>query len=171
MRRLLYLTTLLVLQFALVVDLAGPLAHALRIHTAPGHAPAGWPALLQLVATAAAVAGASLALALPGVALSRHRREGTSRFRGLPACAVALALSGAAILAAGAITLACVPMLPADVRMTTVLIARPVIAGGLALATAGVLSAEILHRNAAATPGLGPGTSKIAAHRGHAAAS
>ncbi len=148
MRRLLYLYALSILQLALIVKLTPPLAHALRIEAAPGMAPAGWPAMLQLVATAAAVAGTSLALVFPGVALSRHRRGGVLRFAGMPRWSVSLALAGTAILAAGAITLALVPALPADVRMTAVLIARPVVAGGLALAAAGVLCAELMRRSA-----------------------
>ena len=149
MRRRLYLFTLLVLQLALIVELTPPLAHALRVDAAPGIAPGGWPATLQLVATAAAVAGTSLALVFPGVALSRHRRDGVPRFLGLPRWAVTLALGGIAILGAGAVGLVLAPMLPADAPMTTALIARPVVASGLALATAGVLCAELLRRGGA----------------------
>ena len=97
MRRRLYLSTLLVLQLALIVKLTSPLAHALRVDAAPGMAPGGWPAILQLVATAAAVAGTSLALVFPGLALSRHRRGGALRFLGMPRWAVTLALIGGLI--------------------------------------------------------------------------
>jgi hypothetical protein len=144
MRRPLYLTTLLTLQLALVVKLTPPLAHALRIDAAPGLAPGGWPAMLQLVATAAAVAGASLALVFPGVALARHRRCGVPHFASQPRWAITLALGGAAALVAGALVATLAPVLPVDVRMTTVLIARPVVAGGIALTAAGVLCAELL---------------------------
>ena len=144
MRRQFYLTTLLIVQFALIVKLAPPLAQALRIDIAPGAAPGGWPATLQLVATAAAIVGTSLALVFPGVALARHRRGGVLRFHGLPQWATTLASAGATTLAAGFVTLALVPTLPVDMRMTAVLIARPIIVGGLALATAGVLCAELL---------------------------
>ena len=147
MRRRLYLTSLFVLQLALIGKLAPPLAQALRIDTAPGLAPGGWPAMLQLVATSATIAGASVALAFPIIALTRHRRGGALRFLGLPEWATALASGGMAALAAGYIALALVPMLPVDVRMTAVLVARPVVAGGLALATAGVLCAELLRRS------------------------
>jgi len=153
MRRRLYLCTLLVLQLALIVKLTPPLAHALSVDAAPGMAPGGWPAMLQLVATAAAVAGTSLALVFPGVALSRHRRGGVLRFLGMPRWAVTLALGGTAALGAGAFALVLVPLLPADEGMTAALIARPVVAGGLALATAGVLCAELLRRGAAAAHG------------------
>ena len=144
MRRPLYLTTLLLLQVALVVGLPGPLARAIGTHAALGQAPAGWPALSQLVAAAAAVAGATLVLATPGLALACHRREGTARFRGLPGWAVTLALGGTAVLATSTIALACVPALSIDAQMTLVLVVRPAIAGGMALAAAGVLGAEVL---------------------------
>ena len=147
MRRPLYLTTLLILQFALIIKLAPPLAHAIRIDIAPGFAPGGWPALVQLVATAAAVAGASLALAFPIVAMSRHRRGGLLRFLGLPLWSITLAFAGMGVFVAGTLAQTSIPMLPVDARMTAVLLARPAVAGGLALMIAGVLSAELLRRN------------------------
>ncbi len=94
---------------------------ALRIDAAPGLAPGGWPAMLQLVATAAAIVGTSLALVFPAFALARHRRGGALRFHGLPEWAVALALAGTATLAAGFIVQELVPMLPIDARMTAML--------------------------------------------------
>jgi hypothetical protein len=106
--------------------------------------------MLQLVATAATIVGASVALAFPIVALARHRRGGALRFLGLPEWATALASGGMAALAAGFVVLALVPMLPVDARMTAVLVGRPVVAGGIALATAGVLCAELLRRSVAA---------------------
>ena len=144
MRRSLYMTTLLILQLALVVKLAPPLAHGLGIDAAPGLAPGGWPSMLQLVATAAAVAGASLALAFPGVALACHGRCGHHHFLVQPRWAITVALCGAVALVAGALVVTLVPTLPADARMTAVLVARPVVAGGLALTAAGVLCAELL---------------------------
>jgi len=66
MLRPLYLTALLILQIALVVKLAPPLAQALRIDALPSLAPEGWPAMLQLGATGLAVAG-GLAMAAAGV--------------------------------------------------------------------------------------------------------
>ena len=120
MRRWLYLTTLLILQLALVCKLTPPLAQALSVEAAPGLAPGGWPAMLQLVATAAAIV------------------------------AITLALVGAVTLGVGLIVLTLAPMLPVEMRMTAVLIARSIVAGGLALSTAGVLPAELLYRNVAA---------------------
>ena len=149
MRRRLYLTTLFVLQLALIGKLAPPLAQALRVDVAPGLAPGGWPATLQLVATAATILGASLAFVFPALALARHRRSGDLRFLGLPRWAIALAVGGAILLSTGFVVHAAIPLLPVDMRMTAALLARPVIAGGLALATAGVLCAELLRRSMA----------------------
>jgi hypothetical protein len=161
----LYLSALLVLQLALVVKVAPPLAQALRIDAAPGLAPDGWPAMLQFVATGLAVAGAALTLAFPAVALARHRRAGAHRFLGLPGWAVALALAGTLLLCSAALLRAAAPMLPGDLGMTAVLVARSAIAGGLAMATAGVLCAELLRRSVpgarASLPGVRPASGRI----------
>jgi len=151
MLRPLYLATLLVLQLALIVKLAPPLAQALRVDALAGLAPGGWPAMLQLIATGLAVAGAALALAFPVVALARHRRSATFCFLGLPPWAVALALAGIALLAAAALGLALAPIMPAELRIIVYLVARPALTGGLALATAGVLFAELLRGVAVAS--------------------
>jgi hypothetical protein len=74
----------LLLQIALIGCVAPPLARMLPLVTAPGLAPGGWPAMLQLVATAATIAGGSVSLAFPIIALVRHRRSGPQRFLGLP---------------------------------------------------------------------------------------
>lgn len=149
MGRSLYLATLFVLQIALIGWVAPPLARMLPLATAPGLAPGGWPAMLQLVATAATIAGTSVALAFPVLALVRHRRSGPPRYLGLPEWATVLAACGMAALATGFAVLALVSALPADVRMTAALVAQPVVAGGLAVATAGVLCAELLRRSVA----------------------
>jgi hypothetical protein len=150
MDRRLYLTTLVVLQIALIVYVSPPLARALSLEMAPGLAPEGWPAMLQLVGTAAMIAGTSVAFAFPALALVQHRRSGSQRFLGLPAWATVVASSGTAAMCAAFAALALVPMLPVDARMTTVLVARPIAAGGLALAAAGVVCAELLRRSVAA---------------------
>jgi hypothetical protein len=147
MLRLVYLGTLVILQLALVVKVAPPLAQALRVDALAGLAPEGWPALLQLLATGLAVAGAALALVFPGVALARHRRAGTQRFLGLPRWAMGLALAGIALLAVGTLGLALSPIMPVEARSIASLVARPAGTGGLALATAGVLCAELLRRS------------------------
>ena len=147
MLRPFYLAALLILQLALIVKLAPPLAQALRVDALAGLAPDGWPALLQLLATGFAVAGAALALVFPGMALARHQRAGTQRYLGLPAWAVGLALAGIALLAAAAVGRALAPIMPAEARAIALLVCRPAITGGLALATAGVLCAELLRRS------------------------
>ena len=149
MHRSVYLATLLLLQIALVGCVAPPLARMLALATAPGLAPGGWPAMLQLVATAATVAGTSVSLAFPAIALVRHRRSGRSRFLGLPGWATALASCGVVAVAAGSTALALLSALPADAQMTAVLVARPVVAAGLALAAAGVLCAELMRKGVA----------------------
>jgi len=149
MRRTLYLVTLVVLQIALIGWISPRLAQALQFETAPGLAPGGWPAMLQLLATAATVVGTSVALAFPALALVRHRRSGPLRFLGLPGWATALASCAIAAMCTAFVALALIPMLPADARMTAALIARPIAAGGLALAAAGALCAELLRRSVA----------------------
>ena len=53
-------------------------------------------------------------------------------------------------MGAAFVALALVRTLPAEAQMTAVLIARPIAAGGLALAAAGVLCAELFRRSVAA---------------------
>ena len=106
--------------------------------------------MLQLIATGLAVAGAALALVFPGVALARHRRAGTHALPGPAALGPSgWRLAGIALLAAAALGLALAPIMPAESRAIVYLVARPAITGGLALATAGVLCAELLRRSVA----------------------
>jgi hypothetical protein len=149
MSRSLYLAALVLLQIALIGWVSPPLAQALSFELAPGLAPGGWPAMLQLVATAATIAGTSVALAFPALALARHRRSGPLRYLGLPGWATRLASCGIAAMCAAFGALALVPAMPVDARMTAMLIARPIAAGGLAIAAAGVLCAEFLRRSVA----------------------
>jgi glycine/D-amino acid oxidase-like deaminating enzyme len=149
MRRRLYLVTLPILQLALIAKLAPPLALALSVEIAPGTAPAGWPALAQLVAAGAAIVGAALTLSFPGIVLARHRRGGLPRFLGLPRAGVTMAMSGAAAICAGSGTIAAYPLLPEEARIVATCLGPPVVAGGLALTTAGVLCAELLRRGIA----------------------
>ncbi len=149
MLRSFYLATLLALQLALIVKVAPPLALALRAEAMTSAAPEGWPALLQLGTTGLAVAGTTLALVFPGIALARHGRAGAHRFLGLPGWAVALALSGTTLLAAAALAPVLALLLPGDDRAAAVLVARPGAVAGLALAAAGVLCAELLRRSVA----------------------
>ena len=149
MHRRFYLATLVLLQIALIVWVSPPLAQALRFEGVSGLAPSGWPAMLQLLAMAATIVGTSVALAFPALALTRHRRSGPLRFLGLPRWATVLASWAVAVMCAAFAALALAPALPTDAQITAALIARPVAAGGLALAAAGVLCAELLRRSVA----------------------
>ena len=149
MQRRFYLATLVLLQLALIVWVSPPLAQALRFESALGLAPGGWPAIMQLLAMAATIVGTSVSLAFPSLALTRHRRSGPLRFVGLPRWATVLASCAVAAMCAAFAALALAPALPVDAQIIAVLIARPVAAGGLALAAAGVLCAELLRRSVA----------------------
>ena len=147
MLRSLYLATLSILQVALIVELAPPLATAIRAHALAGLADEGWPALLQLFAMGLAVTGSAVALVFPWMALARHRRAGPMRFLGLPRWAIGIAVMGIAVLAVAAIAVTVASFLPAEIRLSVLLISRPALGGGLALAIAGVLSGELLRRS------------------------
>ena len=107
--------------------------------------------MLQLAAVIVTVFAMSVALAFPVLALARHCRRGPQRFVGLPDWATVLAACGAIALCAGWLAHGLVPALPAETRFTALLVARSVGAAGLALATAGVLCAELLRRSVAVT--------------------
>ena len=147
MLRLVYLTTLSILQIVLIVELAPPLALALRAHALAGVAPGGWPAMLQLFAMALAVAGTALTLVFPGIVLARHRRAGAMRFLGLPRWAIGLSIVGLSVLGVATLALAVASILPDEARIAVLLVSPPAVTGGLALATAGVLCAELLRRS------------------------
>lgn len=143
----LYQGTLVVLQLALGLELAPPLAQALRRGLALGALAdpvLGW---VQGAAAIAAIGGGALALSFPLLALLRHRQRGPLRFGGLPRWAVALAVTGGAAFALGALLHATVPLLAADARVASVLMARPLRFAGLASMAAGVLWAELLRRS------------------------
>jgi hypothetical protein len=147
MLRLVYLATLSVLQIALIVELAPPLALALRAHALAGLAPSGWPAMLQLLAMGLGVLGTALSLVFPGIVLARHRRAGAMRFLGLPGWAIGLAIAGLGVFGTATLALVAASTLPAEARVVLLLVARPAQTGGLALATAGVLCAELMRRS------------------------
>jgi hypothetical protein len=147
MLRTAYVAALSILQVALIVELAPSLALAFRANALAGLATEGWPALLQLFAMGVAVGGTALALVFPGVALARHVRSGPMRFLGLPRWAIALAIAGVVLLGAATLGLVLASALPADIRVNVLLVSRPALAGGLALATAGVLCGELLRRS------------------------
>ena len=147
MLRFLYQATLFALQLALIVQVAPPLAHALRQGAAFGAFPDGWLALVQVASAAAAVGGGALALAFPGIALLRHRQRGLARFGGLPQWAVAVSLAGGAVFALGLAVHGIVPLLAPGARQIAAQTARPALNAGLALMAAGILWAELLRRS------------------------
>lgn len=147
MLRRLYIATLLALQLVLLVRVAPRLAVALHADAALGALPGGVPALAQWLGAAAAIVGVALALVFPGVALLRHQQRGKIRFIGLPRWAVALALAGGAVLAAGLMLNAALPLLPSGARLAAALVARGAQNAGLALGAAGALCAELLRRS------------------------
>lgn len=147
MLRRVYLATLSILQLVLIVELAPPLAIALRAHALAGLAPSGWPAMLQLFAMGLGVAGTALTLVFPGIVLARHRRAGTMRFLGLPRWAIGFGIAGVGIFGAATLALVAASTLPVETRVAVLLVAQPAETGGLALATAGVLCAELLRRS------------------------
>jgi hypothetical protein len=103
--------------------------------------------MLQVFTTSLAVAGTAVTLVFPGMVLARHRRAGTMRFLGLPGWAIGFAIAGLVVLGAAVLALAIASTLPDETRFMVLLVARPAQTGGLALATAGVLCAEILRRS------------------------
>ncbi len=147
MPRHLYQWTLVALQLALGIELAPPLAQALRRGLALGAFPESPLGLVQGAAAVAAIGGGALALAFPLLALLRHRQRGPLRFDGLPRWAVAVALTGGFAFAAGVALSVAVPLLAPDAQLATVLTARPLRHAGLALMAAGVLWAETLRRS------------------------
>jgi len=144
-----YLAALAVLQVALAIDVAPRIA-VMLVPGADVATGAVWPAEAQMAAQAGAYAltigCTAVVLAFPTLALARHVERGRTRFLGLPRTGIRLAVSGAlayllahalASIAAASltVTLAGVPTLAASLAT-----------GGLALMSAGVLTAEVLRR-------------------------
>jgi hypothetical protein len=138
---------LIALQLALLVRVAPRLGHALHVDAAIGALPGGFPAAAQIASAAVAVIGVALALVFPGVAWLRHCQRGEMRFRGLPKWAVTVTLVGGAIAVAGLGLHGLSPLLPADLQIAVVHVARPAQNAGLALMAAGALCAELLRRS------------------------
>jgi len=146
--RVAYLAALVLLQAALLIDVAPRLAAALvpRAHLALGPA---WLTVAQAVAYALALAGSAIALAFPAIAFARHAQRGRMRFLGLPRYGIWLAIAGASAFAA-AQTLAWVAHAGLAIADAAVAgIAPSLASGGIALMAAGVLTAEVLRRGIA----------------------
>jgi hypothetical protein len=123
-----------------------PLAQALRVDASP--------ASRRRMARDAAVhrhrpcrRRRGVALAFPGVARAPPR---SATLRRPAALGRRSRWPASRVLAAAALGLALAPIMPAEPRAIVYLVARPALTGGLALATAGVLCAELLRGVAAA---------------------
>jgi len=149
MLRRIYLGTLIALQLALAIDVVPALAQMLRTHVGMAGLHTGTPAIVQLGTTSLAAVGLAVALAFPAIALLRHHQRGDVRFRGLPRWAIALALAGAAVLAAAIAMSLAGSVGPLDARAAIALIVRPAVTAGIALMAAGALCAELLRRSIA----------------------
>ncbi len=149
MLRRIYLATLIALQLALAIEAVPPLARMLRAHVGTSGLHPGASALVQLGTTSVAAAGLAVALTFPAIALLRHHQRGEARFQGLPRWAIALALTGVAILTAAIAMKLTRPLAPVEARTAISLIARPALTAGVALMAAGALCAELLRRSVA----------------------
>ena len=142
-----YLLTLAYFQGAVLVNVAPPLAALLArdVHALGADA----PSLVRAAAYALTLAGASIALAFPTLALARHAQRGRCRFRGLPRSWIGVALTGALLHALAQIATLAARFAPASIDIA-VLGAAPVLANaGIALMAAGALVAEVLRRSIA----------------------
>ncbi len=150
--RSLYLGTLLMLQLALVTQVAPPLARTFKAHALFASLHDGWPVAAHLVGLVLSVAGAALALQFPLLAIARHAKRGTSRFAGLPHWAIGVAVAGAALFASALITAAIGRLLSDDTRDALFAIAQSTAIAGTAVMAAGALCAELLRRSVAPVP-------------------
>ena len=143
-----YLATLALLQVALLAHVAPSLAAALATHAGAAADP-GWPSVACAAGCALALAGAAIVLAFPALALARHARRGRLRFVGLPRFGTRLGCAGASIYAAAQAHAIAGHWRPEFLGTAAAGTAGSMIAGGIALMAAGVLTAEVLRRSVA----------------------
>jgi hypothetical protein len=148
-----YLLTLVSLQVAFAMLAVPPLTRILSVQVSATGTHGAVAAILQLASCSLAALGLAVVLNFPAIALLRHLRRGAARFRGIPHWAVAVALTGAAILLAVIAVNAARPLLPVDARALAGLVERPALMAAIALMAAGALSAELLRRSVA-PPGM-----------------
>src|SRR5512138_2297714 len=91
MSRSFYLGTLLMLQLALITQVAPPLARMFKAQALFASLHDGWPVAVHLVGFMLSVGGAALALQFPLLAIVRHTKRGRLRFAGLPNWAIRVA--------------------------------------------------------------------------------
>jgi hypothetical protein len=143
-----YLATLVLLQAALLVDVAPALAIALT-PLASVVAGEGWPSVVRAAGCVLALAGTSIVLAFPTFALARHARRGRLRFLGLPRLGTGLASAGASIYAAAQTLAIAGHWRPGLIDAATAGACGAMAAGCIALMAAGVLTAELFRRSVA----------------------
>jgi len=152
MSRSFYLGTLVMLQLALVTQVAPPLARMFKAHALFASLHDGWTVAPHLMGLVLSVAGAALALQFPLLAIVRHAKRGRARFAGLPDWAICVAIAGAALFGSAPIIAAVAAVLPDDARASLSAIAQSAAISGTAVMAAGALSAELLRRSIAPVP-------------------
>jgi hypothetical protein len=141
-----YLASLALLQLALMLDVAPPLAAALARDALAG-ASAASPVLVA--GYALTLVGTAIVLAFPALALGRHVQRDRCRFRGLPRPCIGAALTGALLYALAKASAIAVHLAPASIDASTALAVPSLATGGVALMSAGALAAEVLRRSVA----------------------
>lgn len=150
--RSLYLATLALLQLALALEVAPPLARTFKAHALFASLHEGWPVAAHLAGIVLAVIGSALALQFPLLALARHAKRGATRFRGLPRWAVHVAIAGAAVFAAALVATSIGALLSNETRAALAPLAQCGASAGTAMMSAGALCAELLRRSIAPVP-------------------
>jgi len=142
-----YLATLVVLQLALLLDVAPPLAATLAgdVHAAG----AGGPSLVGAAGYALILVGTAIVLAFPALALARHAQRGRCRFRGLPRPCIGAALTGTLLYALAQMSSLAFRLAPTSIDVPMALAIPSITAGGIAIMAAGTLAAEVLRRSVA----------------------
>ncbi len=142
-----YLLMLALLQMAVLVDVAPPLAAMLArdVHALG----AGGPSLVRAAGYALTLAGTAIVLGFPALAFARHAQRGRCRFRGLPRSCIAAALTGALLYAVAHIVSLALRLAPMTIDVAIVVAAPALATAGIAIMAAGALAAEILRRSIA----------------------
>ena len=142
-----YLLMLALLQVAVLVDVAPPLAAILArdVHAFG----AGGASLIRAAGYALTLAGTAVVLAFPALAFARHARGGRIRFRGLPRSCIAIALTGALLYALAKIAPILAHLSPMSTDVAAAAAAPALATAGIAIMAAGALVAEILRRSIA----------------------
>jgi hypothetical protein len=149
MFRTAYLASLVVLQIALMIDIAPSLAEFIRVQSAVLQAWDTTAALLRLGVATTAATGVAIVLATPVLALLRHHQRGGLRFLGLPRWWVRCAIAGAALFALALLAphAIAIPQV-ADLEFLEEL-EQPLQEATIAMMAGGTIAAELLRRSVA----------------------